>query len=414
MNVNPDFSPSIKQMKPYFVLSAFFYFTSFLVLFFIPFDVQLDDFKLIGWVHLYMLGFIMLAIFSAMAQLAPIVVETKHYNVQIFKHLYKLLVLGLVLLLSGFYLDIRFLPFGGVLVLLAMSIYAIELLLTLKSARRKTSITKAMWMSNIFLLLGIITGLIMSCAYNGCLDLNPHSLLKAHTFGLVVGFVLLLIMGISIILIPMFGSSKRISDNEFSKSFYTLALGVSAMLLSAVFGSSLLEYLSYILTIGSILLYFYQLFFMTKSRRIIEHDIWARYMYLAFASFSIAFTLLLSYLFNENEHILKLGMWILIVGFFSSIIIGNLYKIIPFLVWFHIYSPLIETQSVPMLQDLTPNSLANLQWFLNTLGVIFSSTALFLGNEQLFYGSLVIFSLSSLILLLIINKLLQLKSQSLI
>ena len=407
MNVNPIFSPSIKLMKPYFILSAFFYLVSFLVLFFIPLDSELDNLSLIGWVHIYMLGFIMLSIFSAMAQLAPVVAEAKHYNVNIFQYLFKFLLTGLIFLIIGFFIDIIFLPIGGILVLVAMGIYAIELLLTLKNDRRKTSVTKAMWMSNIFLLIGIISGIIMSCAYNGCIDINPHLLLKAHTFGLVVGFIILLIMGISIVLIPMFGSSKRISDNEFTKSFYTLASAVIAIFLSVIFSCITLEYLSYFLTISSILLYYYQLFSMVKSRRIIEHDIWAKYMYVAFISFLISFLLLCSYLLSNNEEILRLGMWILIIGFFGSVIIGNLYKIIPFLVWFHKYSPLIEIQSVPMLQDLTPNKLANLQWYLNTIAIIFSTIAILTSSNQLFYGSLIIFSISALILFLIINKLLK-------
>jgi len=407
MNVNPEFSPSIKLMKPYFLLSSFFYLISFLVLFFIPFNSELTNFKLVGWVHIYMLGFIMLAIFSAMAQLGPVVVETKHYNVNIFKYLFKFLLVGLIILILGFYYDANLLVVGGIFILIAMCIYAIEFLLTLKSARRKTSVTKAMWMSNIFLLVGIISGIIMSCAFSGCLDINPHTILKAHTFGLVVGFIILLIMGISIILIPMFGSSKRISDNVFTKSFYTLAGGVILMLLSTLFSSLILEYLSYLLTTLSIMFYFYQLFSMVKSRKIIEHDIWAKYMYVGFISFIISFLLLISYIFNNNEEVLKLGMWILMIGFFGSLIIGNLYKIIPFLVWFHIYSPLIETQSVPMLKDLIPHRVSNLQWFLNSTALIFSSTAILLNNHQLFTGSLVIYTLSSFIFLLIINKLLK-------
>jgi hypothetical protein len=70
--------------------------------------------------------------------------------------------------------------------------------------------------SNFFLLFGIITGLMMAFGFNGILEINPHNFLNIHTYSLVVGFVILLIMGISIILIPMFGYSKRISDNNFS------------------------------------------------------------------------------------------------------------------------------------------------------------------------------------------------------
>lgn len=385
MNVSPDFSVSIKLMKPYFLLASLFYATSMLWLFFINPQSSLDDFSIITWVHLYMLGFVMMAIFSAMAQLGPVVTEVKHHRVNVFKYIWIFLSLGLILMLIGFYIDTKFLLYGGFLVLVAMCIYIVEFFLTLKNARRKTTITTAMKMSSLFLLLGIINGLIMAFGFNSYLDLDPHSLLKAHTFGLVVGFVTLLIMGISIILVPMFGFSKRISDDEFAKSFYTLCAGVILMLASPLFLTSLLESVSYTLTIVAILLYFFQLAKMMRSRKKIVHDIWARSIYVGFSSFLLSFLLFVFYLISPDPEILKLASWILLVGFFGFLIIGNLYKIIPFLLWFEIYSPLIEEQSVPMLHELLPSKLANLQFISSTLGLLASSFGLLLQVSSLFF-----------------------------
>jgi len=404
MNVSPNFSPPISLMKPYFLLSGFFYFLSMYWLFFIDPFSDLKDFHLIGWVHLYMLGFVMMAIFSAMAQLGPIVVETNHYNLNIFKYLFLFLTSGLVLMLIGFYINTSFLLYGGFLVLIAMSIYAIEFLLTLKNAKRSTSITKAMKMSNFFLLLGIITGLVMAAAFNGILDIDPHSILNIHTFGLVVGFVILLIMGISIILLPMFGSSKRISDNEFSNSFITVSIGVIIMMISPFIFTNITENIAYAVTAISIILYFYQLYKMTSSRKRVEHDIWAKSMYVAFISFFTSFLLLASYLFTQNEILLRVGMWIMFIGFFGFVIIGNFYKIIPFLVWFHIYSPLIEEKAVPMLHELLPKKLANLQWFYALSGLIISSIALIIQDSNMFYGGVVLLTVSGSIFLIAINK----------
>ena len=404
MNVSPSFSPPISLMKPYFLLSGFFYFLSMFWLFFIDPFSDLKDFHLIGWVHLYMLGFIMMAIFSAMAQLSPIVVETNHYNVNIFKYLFLFLTTGLILMLIGFYINTLFLLYGGILVLIAMSIYAIEFLLTLKNAKRSTSITKAMKMSNFFLLLGIITGLVMAAAFNGLVDIDPHSILNIHTFGLVVGFVILLIMGISIILLPMFGSSKRISDNEFSNSFIAISIGVLIMMVSPFIFTQITENIAFAVTAISIILYFYQLYKMTSSRKRVEHDIWAKSMYVAFISFFISFVLLVSYLLNQNELFLRVGMWIMFIGFFGFVIIGNFYKIIPFLVWFHIYSPLIEERSVPMLHELLPKRLANLQFLYGLTGLITSSIALILQDSKLFYGGALLLTVSGFIFLTAINK----------
>ena len=380
MNVSPSFSPPISLMKPYFLLSSFFYFLSMLWLFFIDPFSDIKDFHLVGWVHLYMLGFVMMAIFSAMAQLGPIVVETNHYSVNIFKYLLWFLTSGLILMLIGFYINISFLLYGGLLVLIAMGIYAVEFLLTLKNAKRSTSITKAMKMSNFFLLLGIITGLVMAAAFNGIIEIDPHSILNIHTFGLVVGFVILLIMGISIILLPMFGSSKRISDNEFSNSFMAVSAGSITMMISPFIFTSMTQNAAYLITSIAILLYFYQLYKMTSSRKRVDHDVWAKSMYVAFSSFFISFLLLITYLFTQNETFLRVGMWIMFIGFFGFVIIGNFYKIIPFLVWFHVYSPLIEEKPVPMLHELLPNRLANLQWFFGTVGITITSLALALEN----------------------------------
>ncbi|MBU1657485.1 hypothetical protein KKG72_00320 [bacterium] len=407
MNVSPNFSPSIKLMKPYFILSGFFYLLSMFLLLLINPHAPLSDFSIVGWVHLYMLGFIMMAIFSAMAQLGPIVVETKHHNVNVFKYIWIFLSVGLLLMLGGFYINIGFLAFGGFFVFIAMSMYAVEFLLTLKNSKRKTSITNAMKMSSLFLLIGIISGLTISFGFMGIIDINPHLLLKMHTFGLIVGFVILLIMGISIILIPMFGYSKRISDNEFSNSFLTLSAGVGIMLLSPFFLTPFLENISFILTFLAIALYLYQLYKMSTSRAKIVHDIWAKSMYVGFVSFVISFVLLTGNLAFENETVLKLGMWIMLVGFFGFLIMGNFYKIIPFLVWFQVYSPLIEQRPVPMLYELLPEKLSRYQWFYSTLGLILSSIGILIHEAQIFYAGAAFLAVGAVMFFMAINKMLK-------
>ena len=181
------------------------------------------------------------------------------------------------------------------------------------------------------------------------------------------------------------------------------------MMLSAFFYTTILEYISYAIVTSSILLYFYQLYKMTNSRKRVNHDIWARHMYVAFSSFIVAFILLVSFIFTENELILKLGMYIMFIGFFGFVIIGNFYKIIPFLVWFHIYSPLIEERAVPMLHELIPKRLASLQWFYATLGLIISTIGLYLNSNSLFQGGVVLLGIASLTFFRIIINLLKVK-----
>ena len=48
-------------------------------------------------------------------------------------------------------------------------------------------------------------------------------------------------------------------------------------------------------------------------------------------------------------------------GFAMSITIGMMYKIVPFLIWFHRFSSLVGKVKVPLLKDILPDSLARRQ-----------------------------------------------------
>jgi len=407
MNVSPNFSVSLKIMKPYFLIASFTLPFSFLWLFFIDASKSLDDLDIVGWTHLYMLGFVMLSIFSAMAQLGPVVVETKHNNEKIFKYVWKFLVGGLFFMLIGFYIDINYLLIGGLSVLISMSIYALEFLKTLKNMRRKTAITHAMKMSNFFLLFGILSGLAMALNFNAIVNIDIKNFLNMHTFILLFGFILLLIMAISIILIPMFGYAKRISDNTFFKSFITLSIGVFFMLLSPLFKTAYMQQMAYILSFIAVTIYIVQLYEMFNSRKKIVHDIWARSNYIAFISFILSFFSFLGYFIFNYELLLRLSSWLLLIGFFSFLIMANFYKIIPFLIWFQKYSPLIEKQQVPMLHELLPKKLSNLQFIYSSFGLITSSFGILINNYHIFYAGVLLLGVGGLIFFISIFKMLK-------
>jgi len=178
------------------------------------------------------------------------------------------------------------------------------------------------------------------------------------------------------------------------------------MLLSPFFLTMYLEYLAYTFTIVAILLYFFQLFKMTTSRKKVIHDIWAKSMYVGFGSFVLSFLLLVYYLYSNDALILKLSMWIMLIGFFGFLIIGNFYKIIPFLIWFQIYSPLIEEQAVPMMHELIPKRLTNAQFIFSSLGLSISTLGIFISTYSIFYTGVVFLFMGALLFFISIYKIL--------
>ena len=73
MNVSPDFSLPLRLIAPYFVVAALFYILSMSMLVFLQPDITLRDVRVIGWVHAYMIGFVMMVIIGAMGQLSVVV-----------------------------------------------------------------------------------------------------------------------------------------------------------------------------------------------------------------------------------------------------------------------------------------------------------------------------------------------------
>lgn len=382
MNVSPDFSPPMRVMAPYFIIASFSYLMATVLLFFLNIDVSLRSMQWVGWAHLYLLGFVMMSIFAAMAQLGPVVVEANHRFLGFFHLIWMALSIGLLLMLLGFYITPLWLPFGGILVLLSMVLFAVDFWLTLRQGRRHTSVTASMKASNFFLLFGVVSGFVMALAYRGA-DIAVAPWYHTHVFSLIGGFVLMLIMGISTVLIPMFGASKRVSDNDFSWSFYTMLSGVLLMMTGSLFELEALRTIALLLMMLSVAHYGYQFVSMLVSRARVEHDVWAYSMYVAVVSLTLAWFFFALYFLGISE-LLRPGLWLLLVGFIGFMIFGNFYKILPFLVWFERYAPLVETQPVPMLHELINRRMAVVQLVCSTLGLIMTTLALLIRNALLF------------------------------
>jgi len=90
------------------------------------------------------------------------------------------------------------------------------------------------------------------------------------------------------------------------------------------------------------------------------------------------------YLFNPNPTLLITIGWVLFLGYITFVITGHLYKIVPFLVWYERFSPLIGKQKVPMLADMVPEKSAKYQFWFSTRGVVVCAIGLLLSSNMIF------------------------------
>jgi hypothetical protein len=93
-----------------------------------------------------------------------------------------------------------------------------------------------------------------------------------------------------------------------------------------------------------------------------------------------------AYTLTHYENFLMAGAWFLIMGFFAFLINGHLYKIIPFLVWFERYSPLVGKEKIPMLHEMLPKRMARCQFLFSSIGMFIAGIGILIGEDDLFKG----------------------------
>lgn len=409
MNVSPEFSPPLRLIAPYFVIASLFYTVSMGMLSGLTPDMSIHDFRVVGWVHAYMIGFVMMVMIGAMGQLAVVIAEVHHRYKEVFGWIWPLLTLGIGILVAGFYYNPSWLMIGGGVIFIALGLFALNLFVTLTSSRRKTDVTQAMRWSNLFLLVGLAIGWAMALGYGGIIEIDPSRWVTGHIFLIFGGYVLLSIMGVSTVLLPMFGACKRPNDNEYKISFYAMALSAGLALSASIFQKKLLLHAALFVGIAALGLYLWSVYriFTSKERR--YADIWERSVTVAFAALILAIMIGTYGYLRGSERGIMLAFWLLTAGFFGFLITAHLYKIVPFLVWFERFAPYVDERDVPMLHTLLPQKLAHLQWISALSGVIICGWAIGWESRIGLHVGALFMILSGIVLMGIILKILRYK-----
>jgi hypothetical protein len=385
MNISQEFAPPYKLVIPYFIVGVVFYLVSILYTF--GFDVNnlhYQDPTVLAWVHLYLLGFVMVIIFGAMAQLLPVVLEVGHFKVTLFYVIWPLLALGTLLMVGGFVFSTPLLPLGGTLVLISMMVFIFDIFMTLKAVKKFNLAITTVLLANISLFVGVFLGIIMALGYAGYLEVDFTALLKGHIYLVIGGYIIITVMGLSMILIPMFGLAHGFSDKPVKVAVSLMSVSVVSMLASVLLGINALSILAYVLSVIAVLLYLYQVAVIYKSRARKIQDIYSHSLMMAFGSLLVAIVLGVIFFLSGNEKLLQTAMWLIFAGFFGLLISGHLYKIVPFLVWFEKFSALVGKEKVPMLADMIPDRATYMQLIFTSIGVVISALGILFSSDELF------------------------------
>ena len=386
-SISQDFAPPFKLIAPFFIIGCFFYIAATLAVFlFSAQDLTYMSSTVMSFTHLFLLGFVMMTIFGAMAQLVPVVLEVGHFGVELFYAIWPLLLIGTLLMVVGFLYSPAMLPYGGTVVLISMMIFVGEIFLTIKKVQKLNFVMSSVVIANTFLFFGIIFGLLMALAYAGTISIDISQMLRAHVYCVVGGYIGITIMGLSIVLVPMFTLSHSFSLIPLRVAITLLSLGVTSVIFSTLLDMEVLEYVGYFSSFLALPFYFYIIYIIYKTRPRKENDIYAISMMFAYLAMVVALCLAIVYFLFHKEEVLLASAWVLFFGFFGFMITGHIYKIIPFLVWFERFSPLVGKQKVPMLADMVPRRSSQAQVVFSGIGVVLVAFAIVLKSDALLHG----------------------------
>jgi hypothetical protein len=107
-------------------------------------------------------------------------------------------------------------------------------------------------------------------------------------------------------------------------------------------------------------------------------------MIFAFASLIFSMMTGAVALVTNDQGMLHTTVWFFLLGFVSSMITGHLYKIVPFLVWFERFAPLVGKEKVPMLHEMYSKEGASMMFNFTVIGVILGGFGLLFESDILF------------------------------
>jgi hypothetical protein len=382
--------------------------------------------------HLFVLGWICSIVMGAMYQLVPVALETKLYSERLARVQFVCHAVGFAGMVWMFKAwNLKQVGHFGSVMALGVILFVYNIARTLLKAPKWTVTASAIAAALAWLSLTVTLGLFMvagKCFYD-LIDAPPVSgpfaglehgiknigqfmtrfdaisTMHAHAHLGGIGFFTMLIVGVSYKLIPMFTLSEIQNRLRAALSVALLNLGLAGSFVTILLRSPW-KLAFAVVVILALALYGIELAAILRARKRRTLD-WGLKMFLT-AVASLAPLCILALVLSWpglpanpfTGQLENLYGFLGLVGVISFALIGMLYKIIPFLVWFGIYSKKVGLAKVPALADLYSERLQIIGYFTFVSGLALVSIGILAsgGTAVRLGGTLLAASLATLLL----------------
>lgn len=384
-------APKPSTVIPYFIASSVS-----LLLFSVIFLIVSNDFlidysspRIIALTHTVTIGILTMIMMGTLHQFVPVVFDTNIRSEKIAFLNFYFFTSGMLLLVYSFYyhLYIDLLPISTSIVSLSIWLFIYNILATYRQSKKKEISSLFIVTSLFWLFITTIYGLLQAFNFRyNYLHIFNHNYLKIHFNIGIIGWFLMLLIGVSSIILPMFLISHRFVDrNKLKTAYISINFGLIVLWINwQINNNVIITNIGWILIIFGISQYLFYIFkaFKFKKKKL---DIAMKH---AFSSFLIAIVPMVLSLIIINENVLKLDMkqslFIYIIsillGVFLNLFLGITYRTLPFIAWLYRFQKYVGKVKVPKPDELYNKILGNIQFifylfmFINLiLGILFNN-----------------------------------------
>ncbi|MGV3706607.1 MAG: hypothetical protein ACO1NU_14635 [Arcticibacter sp.] len=322
--------------------------------------------------HLAALGWGTLIIFGACYQLLPVLLECELFSIRLPWIILALFLPGLFCLVfslwtfdPGLHMQVGGLLLSTSVILFCILVYKTASRSHIHSAYKDFILTSCIW-----LLATVILGTLLVFNFQyGFLPKDHLHFLRLHAHMGIAGWFLMLIIGVSAKLIPMFLVSRDQPAHLLSWSYYLINLSLILFIVDAYLnGLSAHTQLILLPMLAGLGCYFVYVRRCFRSRLKKKLDIPILKTALSIFFLSLALLLLpaiIHYAGVSNAWSVKLsslyGM-LIFMGWITALIMGQTFKTLPFIVWVKKYEHLSGKAKIPMPADLYQPRLLQLQY----------------------------------------------------
>ena len=393
---------------------------------------------IIAVTHLFTLGFIMSVIMGATYQLVPVALETRLHSQRMAKWQFAFHLVGMAGMVWMFWRwDLKQVGHFASVLTVGVGLFVYNIARTLRKVPRWNVVATAIASSLVWLSLTVSFGLAITagkCSYEladrlpatsatGALlhglksvggfmaHFDAISAMHAHAHLGGVGFILLLTIGVSYRLVPMFTLGEVQSYRRAQTSLWLINAGLVG-LFPAILSQSRLKFVFALVVVSGVAAYLIEIRSILRARQRRRLDWGMRYFLTALAVLGLCcgLAVVLSWpglpLNAFTGQLENFYGFAFLIGVVSFAILGMLYKIIPFLVWYARYSPQIGKRKVPALADLYSPGLQAAGYWTFVGGLVITSAAIIAASERvmpwgcgLLLASLAIFVVNAYLIL---------------